>query len=73
MPVYADIDGDSGVASYELGANFIQVFFKGTVKGYTYSYASAGEEHVETMKKLAHAGDGLNSYINRFVKYKYER
>ncbi len=73
MPVYANIDGDSGVASYEIGANFITVFFRGTARSYTYSYSSAGREHVEEMKRLAEIGDGLNSYINRFVKYRYER
>ena len=40
---------------------------------YTYSYKSAGVENVEQMKKLARQGYGLNSFINKNVKYDYER
>lgn len=73
MQVYADIDHDSGVRGYEIGATFITVWFDGTPKSYTYSYAIAGQIHVEMMKQLARAGNGLNSYINKFVKFKYDR
>lgn len=72
MERYRDVDGDSGVAAYEIGDNSITVKFKdGAV--YLYTDASAGPRHIEQMKRLARAGDGLNSYINLHVKKRYAR
>ncbi|EJB8506616.1 hypothetical protein [Vibrio parahaemolyticus] len=73
MQVYQDIDNDSGVRGYEIGADYITVWFDGTARSYTYSHASAGRTHVETMKNLAVAGEGLNAYINRNVRSNYVR
>lgn len=73
MQRYADINNDSGVVGYEISATSITVWFDGTVRPYTYSYAVAGQHHVEKMKKLAQSGDGLNAYINFNVKFKYDR
>jgi hypothetical protein len=73
MQPYADIDNDSGVVGYEIGDTFITVWFDGTARSYTYSYFRAGQAHVERMKQLARTGDGLNAYINEYVKYKYDR
>lgn len=73
MIPYKDMDGDSNVEAYEIYADAIAVKFNGTSKIYTYSYRSAGKQHIELMKKLAKNGDGLNSYINNNCKYKYER
>jgi len=73
MKPYDDIDGDSGVASYDNGAAWIDVRFKGSERIYRYSYNSAGKDHVATMQRLADLGNGLNAYINKFVQDKYER
>ena len=73
MQPYADINNDSGVSSYEINPTSIKVWFNRDVVSYTYSYSSAGEYHVEYMKKLAIAGNGLNHYINKNVKIDYER
>lgn len=64
MKAYKDIDGDSGIAAYEHGNDWIKVQFKG---GTTYEYQASkvGQAHITTMKGLADAGDGLNSYIMR--------
>jgi hypothetical protein len=68
---YADPDGDSSVAAYEIGDDYIRVqFTDGSI--YLYTYASAGSSDIERMKELARAGDGLNSYIMRNAKYDYE-
>jgi hypothetical protein len=72
MQVYRDIDGDSSVAAYEIGADFIRVVFT-TGAMYLYTYASAGRQSIETMKQLAASGNGLNAYINRRVREAYER
>jgi len=73
MQIYKDINNDSGVRGFEISADSITVWFDGTERSYTYSYASAGRGHIETMKKLAVSGDGLNAYINLNVKFKYVR
>lgn len=73
MVPYKDIDVDSGVSAYEIGEDYIEVKFNGTSKIYTYSYKSAGSKNVEIMKELAEKGNGLNSFINKNVKFKYEK
>ncbi len=70
---YKDIDGDSNIEMYEIGSDCISIKFFGTNKIYTYSYKSAGLANVEKMKSLARNGDGLNSYINNYCKYRYVR
>ena len=70
---YKDIDGDSNIEMYEIGPDYISIKFFGTNKIYTYSYKSAGLAYVEKMKFLARNGDGLNSYINNYCKYRYVR
>lgn len=70
MQQYRDIDGDSGVAMYEIGVGSIKVQF---LKGGTYLYNGVrpGAAHVTEMQRLAQAGDGLNAYINTFVRKDY--
>lgn len=71
MERYGNIGRDSGVLEYEIGANYIKVKFSdGSI--YLYSYRKPGDYHVEQMKNLAQNGVGLNSYINKNVKHKYE-
>lgn len=72
MEIYKDIDNDSNVTHYTIGNTYITIWFRGTVRSYTYSYSKAGKFHVEKMKVLAKNGDGLNSYIMRNVKNLYD-
>ena len=72
MPQYKDINGDSGVQSYEIGPGTITVHFE-RGGSYEYTNASAGAEHIAEMQRLAQVGDGLNAYINRHVKKNYAR
>lgn len=73
MERYRNRGDDSGVSSYEIGTDFIKVKFSKTIRTYTYSYRRAGRVHVESMKRLALSGNGLNSYINRYVKDLYDK
>ncbi len=73
MPRYANLGGDSGVESYEIGDDSITVVFSTGVLPYRYTYASAGAANIEQMKSLAQRGEGLNEFINRYVRDKYER
>jgi hypothetical protein len=63
MNSYKDINGDSGVAAYEYADEWIKVYFR---HGGTYEYRASkiGATHINTMKRLADSGDGLNAYIN---------
>ena len=72
MENYKDVNRDSGIAAYEFGADFIRVKFKDNAV-YLYTNLSAGNENIAKMEVLAQSGDGLNSYINKFVKKKYAR
>ena len=72
MKVYANLGGNSSVRYYEYGINYINVQFK-SGSPYTYSYNSAGEFNVETMKRLADSGQGLGSFIMRNCRKLYER
>ncbi|GEC78155.1 hypothetical protein [Flavobacterium aquatile] len=72
MERYRNSSGNSGVYGYEIGNDYIRVKFSGTSKIYSYSYRKAGSHHVEKMKSLARSGSGLNSYINSYVKFKYD-
>ena len=71
MTRYANLGGDSGIASYDLGAGNIVVHFQGG-SAYRYTNASAGTGNIAEMRRLASAGRGLNSFINTQVKYGYE-
>ena len=70
MQHYEDLNNDSGISAYESGDDYIKVQFKdGTI--YVYDYNKPGSQHVEEMKGLANSGNGLNSYINKYVKSNY--
>ncbi len=70
MKQYGDKNKVSGVLSYDYGDDYIVVTFKrgGT---YKYTYESAGASHIDSMKVLADNGDGLNTYINKYVRRSY--
>ncbi len=72
MIKYKNFSGKSNVESYEIGEDYIKVKFNQTAKIYTYSHVKAGIKHVEELKRLANLGQGLNSYIMKNVREKYD-
>jgi hypothetical protein len=71
MQRYKNLGGNSNVAAYEYGSDFIRVQFQdGSV--YLYTYSSAGSQNIERMKQLADAGRGVNSFINTNVRKSYK-
>lgn len=70
MKKYRGKDGDSGIEAYACGPGWIEVRFR---RGGTYRYDSRhpGAGHVLQMQRLAESGDGLNTYINQFVRSDY--
>ncbi|MES2566793.1 MAG: hypothetical protein V4565_08000 [Bacteroidota bacterium] len=71
MSRYKNTSGNAGILSYSLGKDYIKIMFK-RGETYLYTYNSTGKTRIEKMKKLALAGKGLTTYINIFVKNKYE-
>jgi len=70
MTSYRNTDRDSGVAAYELGIGHIDVQFKDR-SVYRYTNASAGAANIDTMKRFAASGNGLNAFINQRVRTSY--
>ena len=63
MKRYGNLHGNSGIAAYEEGTDFIRIrFTSGSV--YLYTYESACKEDIEEMKELAREGEGLTRFIN---------
>lgn len=72
MERYRNLEGESGVTSYEAGADYIKVQFRNGAT-YVYDHVTPGAEHVERMKDLARAGRGLSTYISRHVRAAFAR
>lgn len=72
MKQYKCISGNSGVSGYQLEVDHIDIMFQDG-RLYTYSYRIAGRDHVEKMKDLAESGQGLTTYINKYVSELYDR
>lgn len=68
---------NSGVVAYIIEDHDIKILFPPDKDGqpfvYTYSYTRPGKKHVEEMKKLAVKGSDLATYINKYIREKYER
>ena len=71
MKKYKGISENSGVSAYRSGIDRIDIKFQDG-RLYTYSYRSAGRDHVEKMKDLAETGKGLTTYINKYVRELYD-
>jgi hypothetical protein len=64
MKRYGNLSGNSGVLAYEFGSDWIEIkFLDGRI--YLYTYESAGQWHVASMKRLAEAGKGLSGYVSQ--------
>lgn len=63
MMHYKNLNGNSSILEYEIGADFIDIIYQDSM--YHFTYASAGKNNIEQMKLLAKQGYGLNSYLLR--------
>jgi hypothetical protein len=71
MQPYGNLDGNSGIAEYELAPGRIFIRFVGGPKIYEYDHAHPGAWHVRQMKAHAKAGRDLATYINQHVRDNY--
>lgn len=74
MKPYRNRSGDAGVVAYDYGAGWIDLQFAGG-RIYRYTASGIGTADLETMKKLADAGEGLTTFVNTHshVKNGYAR
>jgi hypothetical protein len=70
MERYKNSGGNSGIRSYEIGADSIIVEFSDGGK-YLYNNQSTGSSNVEQMKTLAVNGRGLNRFISTTIKNRF--
>ena len=70
MPRYNNLSGNSRIAAYEIGEDFIKIQFHDDGI-YLYNSHSAGWPSIETMKRLAEDGKGLNTFVDTYVKKRY--
>jgi hypothetical protein len=68
---YRSTNPDAGVVNYEMLADGIILEFGDQEYRYLYNSQKPGAEHVENMKRLAVAGDGLTTYVNQHVRENY--
>lgn len=67
---YANLGGNSSVRGYDHGEDWFVVMFSDGSR-YLYTLKSTSRESLDTMRKYATEGKGLNSYIMRLVKTNY--
>jgi hypothetical protein len=72
MQIYQNRSGDSGVTHFEIGADYIDLRFRGG-RAYRYDHLRPGMLHVNRMKELAESGDGLATYLNQHVRKNFAR
>lgn len=74
MTAYKNLNGGSGIESYEIADDSITVrFSSGRIRNYLYTDQIPGAAVVAKMKDLAVQGYGLNSYISTTVKSRFDR
>lgn len=70
MKKYGNKSSGSGVTAFEAGRDYIKIRFQeGSI--YTYNHKIPGKKYVDKMKRLAHEGKGLSTYISQHVGDKY--
>ena len=66
MTIYKDKSGKSGIESYDIGEDHLDVKFKSSDKVYTYIPQDVGgKDNLEILKEAAKFGKNLNSMINK--------
>lgn len=69
MEIYKNLGGTSNVRAYSVDQDSITIeFMSGANRFYVYDQNKPGMEHVNRMKALAVAGQGLNSYIGTHLR-----
>jgi hypothetical protein len=65
MQPYANLTGDSGVRSFEIHDDYMDILFEDASRIYNYHANNIGRQNLETMKRLAKQGQGLATFINQ--------
>lgn len=70
MKRYKNKSGNSGIAFYETGPDFIKVIFTTSPNIYVYDKSKIAAHHIEQMKLLADSGKALGTYISQHAEVK---
>jgi len=70
VQAYKNLSGDSGVTHYELHPASLTLRFRNG-DTYLYDQQHPGPRHVARMQTLARRGQGLATYISRYVRDNY--
>ncbi len=62
---YQNTSKASGITKFYEGAKWIRLEFNGA-RTYEYHADKIGQYTIDKMKRLAHAGNGLNKFINQY-------
>lgn len=77
MEIYKNLSGQSNIAQYGIGQDYIDIEFKTKNRDgcdtYRYSCSRIDRQDIEHMKQLAIVGRGLNSFIMSHVRKLYDR
>lgn len=71
MKRYGNKTGESPIIGYEVGKDSIIVTYSDGNK-YKYTFTTPGKRHVLAMMELAESGEGLSTYISKYVRENYE-
>ena len=64
---YQSVNPEAGVRNFEILPDAIILEFEDLKFRYLYNAQRPGLVHVNEMKRLALAGDGLTTYVNKYV------
>lgn len=74
MEPYLNLNGNSNIESYLIDIDSITVKFKSGIQcHYLYTDKNPGIDILQQMKIYAQQGHGLNSYISRVVKGRFDK
>jgi hypothetical protein len=73
MERYSNRGGNGSVAAFEIGPGFIKLRFRDCPSIYVYNGNRPGPAKVAQMQHLARAGQGLSTFVNRFVRADYDQ
>ena len=68
---YKSRNPDAGVRNFEILPDGIILEFTDRKSRYLYNSRKPGRMHLQNMKRLALAGDGLTTYVNQHVRENY--
>ena len=71
MEKYLNKSGNSPITKFHIEDQKITIWYNDDTS-YSYSYPRAGQPIVDKLKELAHAGEGLATFISQKARFLYD-